>query len=78
VTDTLQLKAFYATLIAICYLVTLGAVLVALGRSVEALGVAAAVTGLIGLSKVPSSKSTTIDNGPGNPVSTTTEDSHPG
>jgi hypothetical protein len=46
-TDRQSLHAFYATLAAICYLVTIGAVLAALGRDSEALGVSAAVTDLI-------------------------------
>ena len=76
-TDALQLKAFYATLFAICYLVTVGAVLVGLGRNVEAIAVGAAVTGLIGIARIPSSKSTTIDNTPANPVNTTDGGSPP-
>ncbi len=60
---------FYAILFAICYLVTIGAVLAALGKYSEALGVGAAVTGLIGVIRLPTDKSTvTVDNGPADPI----------
>ena len=49
-----QLIAYAVTLLAICYLVTMGAILAYNGKSVEAVGVAAAVTGLIGVIKLPS------------------------
>ena len=66
--DNHSLYAFYATLAAICYLVTIGAVLASIGRYSEALGVGAAVTGLIGVIKLPSARTVTIDNPPSAPV----------
>jgi hypothetical protein len=51
-----QLIAYLATLCAIVALVAIGAVLAYNGRSVEAVGVAAAVTGLIGVIKLPASR----------------------
>lgn len=66
-----QNRPFFATLIAICYLVTVGAVLSAVGKYTEALGVGAAVTGLIGIARIPSRGSVTVDNSPTNPVNTT-------
>ena len=69
-TDDKANHAFYATLIAICYLVTVGAVLVSYGRNLEALGVGAAVTGLIGIARLPSRGTVTVDNSESNPVPT--------
>ena len=71
--DTHQLIAYVATLFAILYLVTVAAVLAYNGRYSEAIGVGAAVTGLIGVIKLPAQRSVTVDNPPGNPVPTTTE-----
>lgn len=48
-TDKHTLIAFVAVLISIVLLVAIGAILVAMGRTVEALGVGAAVSGLIGV-----------------------------
>lgn len=59
-TDDHALRAFYACLSAICYLVTIGAILAGLGRYSEALGVGAAVTGLIGVIKLPSRPSVSV------------------
>ena len=56
-----QLIAYLATLGAIVTLVALGALLAYNGKSVEAVGVAAAVTGLIGVIKIPASRSVQID-----------------
>jgi hypothetical protein len=64
-------RPFFATLISICYLVTVGALLSAFGKYTEALGVGAAVTGLIGIARIPSRGSVTVDNTPANPVQTT-------
>ena len=60
-----QLIAYLATLGAIVTLVALGALLAYNGKSVEAVGVAAAVTGLIGVIKIPSSRApvATTDKG---------------
>lgn len=52
-TDDRELRAFYAALAAICYLVTIAAVLAAFGKYTEAIGVGAAVTGLLALMKSP-------------------------
>ena len=68
--DDRQNHAFYATLAAICYLVTVGAFLVYGGKNVEALAVGAAVTGLIGIARIPSRGSVTVDNSESNPVPT--------
>jgi hypothetical protein len=46
-------KPFYAILAAICYLTTLAAILSALGKLTEAVGVAGAVTGLLALARLP-------------------------
>ncbi len=54
-TDRLALIAYLATLGAICFLVSVAAVLAYHGRYSEAIGVGAAVTGLIGVIKLPSS-----------------------
>lgn len=66
--DPHPLIAYCATLFAIMYLVTIGAVASWNGHSIEALGVAAAVTGLIGVCKLPSNRTTTIDNAANDPV----------
>ena len=55
-TERHQLIAYLATLTAIVILVGLGAILAYNGKSVEAVGVAAAVTGLIGVIKIPSQR----------------------
>ena len=44
---------FYATLAAICYLTTVAAVLAYMGKLTEAVGVGAAVTGLLALARQP-------------------------
>jgi hypothetical protein len=62
-TDRHTLIAFCAVLLSIVLLVAIGAVLVAMGRTVEALGVGAAVSGLIGvLGTFRPSKPTTAVN----------------
>ena len=48
-TDKHSLIAFVAVLISIVLMTAIGATLVAIGRDVGALGVAAAVTGLVGV-----------------------------
>jgi len=45
---------FYATLFAICYLATVAAALSAVGKYTEAIGLGAAVTGLLALARMPS------------------------
>lgn len=64
-TERHQLIAYLATLAAICILVGVGAILAYNGKSVEAVGVAAAVTGLIGVIKLPSQRApvATTDKG---------------
>jgi hypothetical protein len=69
-TEKHQLVAYLATLLAIVTLVGLGAILAYNGKSVEAVGVAAAVTGLIGVIKLPSQRNVTIDNPASDPVPT--------
>ena len=54
-----QLIAYVATLIAIVLLVAIAALVACLGHPVEALGVGAAVTGLIGLSRSPGGRTAT-------------------
>ena len=66
-----QLIAYLATLAAIVILVGIAAFCSASGRSMEAIGVGAAVTGLIGVIRMPSSRSVTVDNPPSDPVPTT-------
>ena len=66
--DTHDLRPFGWTLLAICYLVTVAAVLAVMGRNIEAVGVSAAVTGLIGVIKLPAQRSVTVDNPPDQPV----------
>lgn len=60
-----QLVAYVATLIAIVILVAIAAIVACLGHPVEALGVGAAVTGLIGLTRTPSTRTpvATTDSG---------------
>jgi hypothetical protein len=55
-TEKHQPVAYLATLLAIVTLVGLDAILAYNGKSVEAVGVAAAVTGLIGVIKLPSQR----------------------
>ena len=74
-TERHQLIAYLATLAAIVALVIVAAVVSSLGHSVEAVGVAAAVTGLIGVIKMPANRSVTVDNSPSQPVPT--EDAKP-
>lgn len=52
-TDRDQLHAFYAVILAVCYLTTLAAALAYLGKMTEAVGVGAAVTGLLALARSP-------------------------
>jgi hypothetical protein len=66
--DSATLKAFYATLAAICYLATVAAILAFNAKYAEALGFGGLTTGLIGVIKLPSSRVVTVDNPPSNPV----------
>ena len=75
--DRSSLHAYMATLFAICYLVTVGLYVASQGRSVEAVGVAAAVTGLIGLIRFPNTKSVTVDNTAQNPIPTSPSEEAP-
>lgn len=59
-----DLIAYLATLAAIVALVAIAALLAALGKYSEAIGVGAAVTGLIGVIKLPSSAPTGRPNDP--------------
>lgn len=63
-----QLYAFYATLAAICYLATIVAGLAFISRYTEALGFGGIIVGLIGVIKLPSTRTVTIDNTPAQPV----------
>lgn len=65
-----DLIAYLATLLAIVVLVALGGFFVAEGKSLEAIGVGAAVTGLIGVMRMPQQRNVTIDNPPSKPVPT--------
>lgn len=65
-----QLIAYLATLLAIVLLVLIAALLARTGRSLEAVGVGGAITGLIGVIRMPSTRSVTVDNPPSNPVPT--------
>ena len=65
-TERHQLIAYLATLGAIVALVGLGAILAYNGKSVEAVGVAAAVTGLIGVIKLPSQRAPAATTETGN------------
>ena len=65
-----QLIAYLATLSAIVLLVAIAALLAFNGKYSEAIGVSAAVTGLIGVIKLPSQRSVTVDNTPSQPVPT--------
>lgn len=68
--DRAQLLAYLATLTAIVLLVGIAAILAFHERYSEAIGVSAAVTGLIGVIKLPSQRSVTVDNPPSAPVPT--------
>lgn len=48
-----ELRAFYAVIWAVCYLTTIAAILAYNGRMTEAVGVGAAVTGLLALARSP-------------------------
>ena len=71
-----QLIAYLATLGALC-MVLLGAMLIAafsgdvLIGKMEAFGLGTVTGGLIGLMRLPSSRTVTIDNPPSDPVNTT-------
>ena len=73
-TDRHQLVAYLATLLAIVVLVGIAAVCAATGRSLEAVGVGGAVTGLIGVIRMPTGRSVTTDP---QPVTVTNPDSDP-
>jgi len=66
--DNHGLLAFYATLIAICYLATVAAILAYSGKYAEALGFGGLTTGLIGVIKLPASRTVTVENTASNPV----------
>lgn len=66
--DRSSLHAFYATLAAICYLATVAGVLAYFGRYAEALGFGGLTTGLIGVIRMPSNRSVTVENDPTDPV----------
>lgn len=66
-----QLIAYLATLGAIVVLVGIAAFCAASGRSLEAVGVGAAVTGLIGVIRMPTSREVHVANAPSDPVPTT-------
>lgn len=63
-----QLIAYVSTLVAIVVLVGIAAFCAANGRSLEAVGVGGAVTGLIGVIRMPQSRTVTVDNPPSAPV----------
>ncbi len=74
-TERHTLVAFLATLSAIVVLVALGAYVGGLGKSTEALGIGAAVTGLIGVigtfkprTTAPDNQDVTITNSPEHPA----------
>lgn len=58
-----QHKPFFAILAAICYLTTLAAGLALLGKMTEAVGVSAAVTGLLALARPYSTATATTATG---------------
>ena len=74
-----QLIAYLATLSALC-LVLLGSMTIAslsgdiLIGKMEAFGLGTVTGGLIGLMRLPSSRTVTIDNPPSDPVNTTESD----
>lgn len=68
--DRIQLIAYLATLSAIVLLVGIAAVLAFNGKYSEAIGVSAAVTGLIGVIKLPATRTVTVDNTPSQLVPT--------
>jgi len=58
-----QLHAFYAIVVAVCYLTTMAAVLAYMGKMTEAVGVGAAITGLFALANTPRrSSGPTVEN----------------
>ena len=68
--ERFELIAYLSTLGAIVVLVAIAAVLAGFGKYSEAIGVSAAVTGLIGVIKIPTRRNVTVDNGPERPVPT--------
>jgi hypothetical protein len=73
VTDRDQLHAFYAVIGAVCYLTTLAVLLAYLGKMTEAVGVGAAVTGLLALARSPARAGVNVEQasqvGPNGPAS---------
>lgn len=67
-TEKHDLIAYLATLLAIVVLVGIAAYCAAHGKLTEAVGVGAAVTGLIGVMRMPTQRHVTVDNSPANPV----------
>lgn len=71
-TEHNQLVAYLATLGAIVVLVGIAAFCAAHGRSLEAVGVGGAVTGLIGVIRMPASRDVHVTNRPSEPIPTET------
>lgn len=61
--NQLEFYALIATLVAIVTLTVVGAVASINGHNAEALGISAAVTGLIGMARGPRSSSATVQQG---------------
>lgn len=57
-----ELRAFYAVVAAVCYLTTLAAVLACFGKMTEAVGVGAAVTGLLALGRSPTRAGVNVES----------------
>jgi len=80
-TERHTLIAFLATLVAIVVMVGMGLAALAQGKSLEAVGIGGAVTGLIGVLGTfkprtvnpDTPQSVTVDNGAGNPVQVETQ-----
>lgn len=66
--DDYQFRIFKYSLWALCYISTLWAVLSALGFSTETSLLTVVLGGLLGLMKVPSQKSVTVDNKASDPI----------
>jgi hypothetical protein len=62
------MKAYVYTLVAICYLSTVMAILASKQAYTEALGFGGIVVGLIGVIRAPSSRTVTVDNSASDPV----------
>jgi hypothetical protein len=73
-----QLIAYICTLFTLAFV--FGSALFAAGHSVtvnEAFGLGTITGGLIGVLRIPSARSVTVDNAPGDPVPTTPVDPEP-